>query len=121
MSHKRRDRFSSINPQGEVWHRLCFSLALTESPVLVFITVAACGSWVLLPVDLCVLLPVDLPVLVQVLQTLQNVPQHRGDAGLVQDARLVFAPRDDVLYHVQNGAWGITTRKRLRKEITMYL
>lgn len=57
------------------------------------------------------LLPVDLSVLVQVLQALEHVFQHGGYAGLVQDARLVFASRDDMLDHVQHGAWTITAKE----------
>lgn len=54
---------------------------------------------------LWVLSPVDLSVLVKVFQAFKNVLQHRGDAGLIQHTRLVLASRDDVLDHVQHGAW----------------
>lgn len=77
------------------------SLVVIESPVSVLLEYQSTGPWFLLPVDLS--------VLVEILQAFEHVFQHRGYAGLVQDARLVFASRDDVLDHVQHGACKIIT------------
>lgn len=63
------------------------------------------NSFILLRLGTDELLPVDLSVLVEVLQSFQNILQHRGYGGLVQDAGLVLPSGDDVFDHVQHGAW----------------
>lgn len=60
----------------------------------------------------------NLSIFVKVLQSLQDLLQDAGDAGLVQHPGLVLATRDDMLDDVQNRACNTEARQELHSPHT---